>query len=200
MIRSQARSSQRRREILQAALACFIEHGIDGTTIEMIRDRSGASIGSLYHHFGNKQRIAATLFLQGLEEFAAMLMARLSDSADAKAGIAAMVEGYIDWVTANPDWARFILQSRSLVMHGEAADRLAAANRQQFQELRAWLMPHVERGALRALPLELYHPLIIGPVQEYTRAWLAGRVTQPPAAHRQAFTEAAWQAVGIEPQ
>lgn len=200
MIRSQARSSQRRHEILQAALGCFIEHGIEGTTIEMIRDRSGASIGSLYHHFGNKQRIAATLFLQGLEEFAATLTARLSGSADAKTGIAAMVESYIDWVTANPDWARFILQSRSLVMHGEAADRLAAANRQQFQELRAWLMPHVEQGALRALPLELYRPLIIGPVQEYTRAWLAGRTPQPPAVHRQAFTEAAWRAVGIEPQ
>ena len=33
----------RKDEILQAALACFTEHGVDVTTIEMIRDRSGAS-------------------------------------------------------------------------------------------------------------------------------------------------------------
>ena len=37
----------RKDEILQAALACFTEVGVDGTTIEMIRDRSEASIGSL---------------------------------------------------------------------------------------------------------------------------------------------------------
>ena len=40
-----ARSS-RKQEILQAALACFTEFGVEATTIEMIRDRSGASIGS----------------------------------------------------------------------------------------------------------------------------------------------------------
>jgi len=36
-----ARSS-RKQEILQAALACFTEFGVEATTIEMIRDRSGA--------------------------------------------------------------------------------------------------------------------------------------------------------------
>ena len=36
-----ARSS-RKQEILQAALACFTECGVEATTIEMIRDRSGA--------------------------------------------------------------------------------------------------------------------------------------------------------------
>ena len=55
-----ARSS-RKQEILQAALACFTEFGVEATTIEMIRDRSGASIGSLYHHFGNRERIIAAL-------------------------------------------------------------------------------------------------------------------------------------------
>ena len=57
-----ARSS-RKQEILQAALACFTEFGVEATTIEMIRDRSGASIGSVYHHFGNRERIIAALYL-----------------------------------------------------------------------------------------------------------------------------------------
>ena len=60
-----ARSS-RKQEILQAALACFTEFGVEATTIEMIRDRSGASIGSLYHHFGNRERIIAVLYLEGI--------------------------------------------------------------------------------------------------------------------------------------
>ncbi|MGA4603385.1 helix-turn-helix domain-containing protein, partial [Ectopseudomonas hydrolytica] len=48
---------QRRQGIVAAAVAGDQVH----TTIEMIRDRSGASIGSLYHHFGNKERIIAAL-------------------------------------------------------------------------------------------------------------------------------------------
>lgn len=196
MSKSQARSGQRRRDILQAALACFIEHGVEGTTIEMIRDRSGASIGSLYHHFGNKERIASTLFLQGLQDFSQALLQRLSEAGDARAGIQAMVDSYIDWVSTNPDWARFILQTRGQVIHGEAADKLTAANREQFQKLRAWLSPHVASGTLKNLPLELYRPLIIGPVQDYTRAWLAGRVPHGPDRYRDVFATAAWQAVG----
>ena len=56
--------SSRKDEILQAALACFATWR-DATTIEMIRDRSGASIGSLYHHFGNKERIHGELAWPG---------------------------------------------------------------------------------------------------------------------------------------
>lgn len=67
--------SSRKDEILQAALACFSEHGVDATTIEMIRDRSGASIGSLYHHFGNKERIHGELYLAGIGQYAALLEA-----------------------------------------------------------------------------------------------------------------------------
>ena len=47
----------RKDSILTAALACITDVGADATTIEMIRERSGASIGSLYHHFGNKDCI-----------------------------------------------------------------------------------------------------------------------------------------------
>ena len=43
----------RKDEILQAALACFTDFGVDATTIEMIRDRSGASIGSQQRSVAN---------------------------------------------------------------------------------------------------------------------------------------------------
>jgi len=196
MARTQARGIQRREEILQAALACFLEHGVDATTIEQIRDRSGASIGSLYHHFGNKERIAATLYLQGLRDFGESLLARLSAASDARAGVAAMVDSFIDWVLANPDWARFLFTARGQAVRGDVEEELKQANRAQAHALRAWLEPHIASGAIRRLPLELYRPLISGPVQDYTRAWLAGRVTSPPERFREEFVAAAWRAVG----
>ena len=91
-----ARSS-RKQEILQAALACFTEFGVEATTIEMIRDRSGASIGSLYHHFGNRERIIAALYLEGIGEYAALLEAGLIETLDAEACVRLLTE---------PDWYR----------------------------------------------------------------------------------------------
>ena len=75
----------RKDEILQAALACFTDFGVDATTIEMIRDRSGASIGSLYHHFGNKERIIGALYLAGTAEYAALLAEGFAQADSAEA-------------------------------------------------------------------------------------------------------------------
>ena len=119
-----ARSS-RKQEILQAALACFTEFGVEATTIEMIRDRSGASIGSLYHHFGNRERIIAALYLEGIGEYAALLEAGLIETLDAEACVRLFVTSYIDWVVANPDWARFVLHNRGRVEAGKWASSYA---------------------------------------------------------------------------
>ena len=63
--------------ILAAALDCFNQYGIEGTTIDMIRQQSNASVGSIYHHFGSKEDIAAALFIEGMRQFAQMLRDRV---------------------------------------------------------------------------------------------------------------------------
>ncbi len=188
----QSRSEQRRHEILQAALNCFMHHGVEHTTIEMIRDASGASTGSLYHHFGNKEQLAARLFMQGLEDFSRQLQAALAKNPDARTGIRLMVTTYIDWVVANPDWAHFIFHTRHQVIRGEAAEQLRNRNRQQFQTVHDWLRPHIEAGQVREVPIELLHSVIIGPAQDYVRNWLAGRVTTSPLTYRDELADTAW--------
>ena len=64
-----AARGQRRRDLLEAALVCFSAHGIEGATVEMILARCGASIASLYHHFGSKDGLAAALYLEGIEGY-----------------------------------------------------------------------------------------------------------------------------------
>ena len=170
-------------------------HGVADTTIDMVRERSQASIGSIYHHFGNKDQLAATLFLQGLQDYSSRLMAALADTPDAKSGVWAMVTTYIDWVVENPDWARFILHARHQVIRGDAEKALKEQNRSQFRAIKAWLDPFIRAGDIRPLPLELFHPLVNGPSQDYVRSWLAGRVQTSPQAYRDELAEAAWRAL-----
>ena len=52
-----------KRQILAEALQCFLEQGIETATIEMIRERSGASVGAIYHHFKHKEGLVAALYV-----------------------------------------------------------------------------------------------------------------------------------------
>ncbi|HCG0375470.1 TPA: TetR/AcrR family transcriptional regulator, partial [Pseudomonas aeruginosa] len=161
--------SSRKDEILQAALACFSEHGVDATTIEMIRDRSGASIGSLYHHFGNKERIHGELYLAGIGQYAALLEAGFARARSAEETVRLLVTSYIDWVVANPDWARFILHSRGRVEAGELGERLRADNQAHFARIHAALAGYRAEGLFREMPDDCFASVVIGPAHDLAR-------------------------------
>jgi len=185
----------RKDEILQAALACFTEHGVDVTTIEMIRDRSGASIGSLYHHFGNKERIIAALYLAGTAQYAELLQRGFASAASAEACVKLLVTSYIDWVVANPDWARFILHSRGRVEAGEMGDALREANRQHFAQILTALAEYRRQGLFKALPDDCFASVVIGPTHDLARNWLAGRTQSELGECRELLAQIAWDSV-----
>ena len=57
----QKRGQQRVEAILDAAEAVFGEMGVDAATTNAIAERAGASVGSLYHFFPNKDAILQAL-------------------------------------------------------------------------------------------------------------------------------------------
>jgi AcrR family transcriptional regulator len=182
----------RKQEILDAALACFTESGVEATTIDMIRERSQASVGSMYHHFGSKEAIAASLYVDALMEHHEYQRTLLGKARTAEEGVKAIAYAYIDWVSANPDKARFILYNRSVLAKTEKADELKERTRKQYTEILAWFQPFVERSELKKVPQELYASLIVGPAHDYARLWLSGRAKTDIKAYREVFADAAW--------
>ena len=188
-------STDRHRQIIEAALACFAEHGVEATTIDMIRAASGASVGSLYHRFGNKEGIAAEVYVTGLRDFRARLQQAMATATSAREAVTAMVGANIDWISAHPDWARFVFTHRMVLSQAdreaEISAEVAAANRQLWQQF--YHLPGA--AALSARDNGLHQSLLIGPVHDYARHWLEGRHKRSPAALRGAFVEAAWAAL-----
>src|SRR5215470_5700626 len=60
----QERSTQRLANFLEAAARLFVEVGYEGTTMTAVAERTGASIGTLYHYFPDKKSIALALLNQ----------------------------------------------------------------------------------------------------------------------------------------
>jgi len=51
-----------RSALLQAALACFAEHGFDGTSMRMIAQRAQRPLSLLSHYFGHKEGLYREVF------------------------------------------------------------------------------------------------------------------------------------------
>ena len=187
--------AQLKRRILLGALACFNEHGIEPTTIEMLKERCDASVGNLYHHFGSKEGLVAALFFAALDDQGTLTEARLAQATTLREGVAALVLSYVDWVTAQPELARYLFQARAAVAKGPHGRELQQRNRQRGKTLMAWFTQPQHLAGLRDWPAELFPSLIIGQAENYCRAWLSGRVKTSPEHYREMLAEAAWSSV-----
>ncbi len=191
-----AKTLEKKQKILEIALECFVKHGVEATTIEMIKDASGMSVGSLYHHFGNKDKIAAAVFIQGMYNFGMLTRGYLKEIKDnngsAEEGIKAIVYANVDWISENPDWARFVFHHRTTVGKGDSEGKLKNDINVFFSDLIEWFKPFIERDEIKSLPLNLITSLISGPTHDYARHWLAGRNQIPLMEHRETLAESAW--------
>jgi AcrR family transcriptional regulator len=185
-------AADRRAEILAAALHIFTRRGVAGAQISEIRDRSGASVGSIYHHFGSKEGIAAALLLESLASYQAGALELIQAAATSREGVEGLVRYHIDWVVADPDRARFLLMLRDPGVELAVAGSLREQNRRFFAAVQRWV---TRRGDLRGLPRDVLYALWLGPTQELTRHWLAGRTRQDPKSFAPVLAEAAWRAV-----
>ena len=60
----QERGQRRVAQILDAAAEVILAHGVGGATMQLIAERAGASAGSLYHFFPNKDAVLESLGAQ----------------------------------------------------------------------------------------------------------------------------------------
>ena len=190
-----AASERRRKSILDAALACFLERGVAATTTEEIRDRSGASIGSIYHHFGDKEGIAGALYLEGIRSYQEGFLRVLGRHREARPGIEGAVRYHLRWVAENPGRARYLFSVREPPMLGSVRAEVRELNRRFYGTVEGWVTPHMRTGVLRSLSADLLQAQWFGPVQHFARLWLAGLAPSGLARAGRFLPEVAWQAL-----
>jgi AcrR family transcriptional regulator len=185
----------RRSDILRAALACFAERGYAATTLDEIRERSGASVGSIYHLFAGKEQIAGAVYREGMRSYQDGFTARIVESKTPEAAVRESVAYYLDWVEAHETLARFLANTRQTELVPAVRDELRQMNRAFFRTLREHLEPHVRAKLVKEMPWELFLAVVMGPAHEHARLWLAGRSRLKPREASPILADAAWAAV-----
>ncbi|MET8051934.1 TetR/AcrR family transcriptional regulator [Streptosporangium sp. NPDC005286] len=183
----QRRGEETRERLLAAALDLYAEKGADGFTMTAVTATSGVSVGSLYHHFGSFDGLAAALYARCLSELLDAVIAALDavpqgqeggprdgTEARAAAGVRAVVTGYLGFTREHRAAARFVHASAYADFLAAHADLIAAEREPRLTWILGWLRPYVEAGLVVGLPDELIEMLVVGPVAETARRWLAG--------------------------
>src|SRR5512132_3409644 len=81
--------------IIDAALALFAEHGISGTSLQMIADEIGVTKAAVYHQYNTKDEIVlavAEVVLAGLEAAVTAAEVDPSNSRERDVLIAALID------------------------------------------------------------------------------------------------------------
>ena len=190
----ESKTSELKQRVLNAALTQFSERGVEHTNVEAILKAADVSVGSLYHHFGNKEGIAEALLVHGLISFHGALLKALLTHRKAEPGVKAIVKSSCRWVTEHPQLAAFLL-SREITLSDATQLELREQDRNYRDALTRWFTPHIESGELKNLHFNVYVSLISGPTLEYSRRWLSGRYNRSPDTVANIMAEAAWQSV-----
>ena len=77
---TEERREARREQILDAARACVLEHGLEAVSMEMIIARSGLSTGAVYRYFTGKDELIEAAITTAAREIGAAVAPVLADS------------------------------------------------------------------------------------------------------------------------
>jgi AcrR family transcriptional regulator len=77
---TEERREARREQILDAARACVLEHGLEAVSMEMIIARSGLSTGAVYRYFKGKDELLGAAVTAASREIGAAVAPVLADS------------------------------------------------------------------------------------------------------------------------
>jgi AcrR family transcriptional regulator len=189
------RTSNRRSDILESALKCFSGQGFEASSIEEIGTLSGASVGSIYHHFGNKEGIASALYLESLTNYYDELDVALENSKTIEHVIKTVVRHHIDWSVAHPDLTRYLLVYRRYSAIASVEEQIEALTRQKLHLFLDEIQNAVARGEILALPSSSYIAIIVGPCVEIVRLWAFNRLRGNIFEIRDALSDAAWRSL-----
>lgn len=175
----------------QAALALFVQKGVEATTTREIAASAGVAEGTLYRHYDSKDALVWDLFSSNFTAFAHTLDA-IQHREPALAGkLDAMVRGFCGLF--DEDWVLF---SFLLLVQHQQLDKVTPDMANPVQVVRDVLAEAMARGELPAVHADLAAALVIGPVLQAATFTVYGRLGRPLSQHAAALSAACLRALG----
>ncbi|WP_214106962.1 TetR/AcrR family transcriptional regulator [Acrocarpospora catenulata] len=185
-----------RTRIIEGALRRFSQDGVSASTLASLREESGVSVGSFYHHFASKEHVFGVLYAETLGMYQDAFLTELTRHEEAKAGIEGVVAMHMAWSGEHPERARLLSSERPPRRNEPAGTEVVEGRRAFLRKVADWWRPHMDAGLLRPMGSTLCYALWLGPAQEMCRLWFAG-AHQPTEEEIKELGQAAWASLKV---
>lgn len=137
------------RRIREAAIRLFAERGFHGTGIRDIATEAGATLSSLYHHFGSKDDLLVDIMFASTEPLrVAAEQARAQLPAPCER-LALLVEQHV-WAHVTDRLAKIVTDTELRALSGERRDRVVALRDSYEAQWRATVEEGIAGGVFTA--------------------------------------------------
>jgi AcrR family transcriptional regulator len=175
---------QRTQAIAEASLALFLEHGVEGVTIDDIARAASIAKGSFYRYFADKTELVAALFdpMSRLVRDAMKRCEHELETADDRGSLVAAYQGLAQRLIAvalgHVDVARLYLQESRAPGQPARAPIRALALDLENGAIRLTEVA-VEKGLLRIPDPRISAIAVVGAIEQLALAFVGGRLDAP---------------------
>lgn len=178
--------------IIDAALQLFTQRGYFNTSVPDMARTAQVSVGSIYHHFKDKEDVARALY-QGLVERLQQTLADIAHThATAHDRCRAVMAMLFEVTESNRDAMDFMLYAK----HREfLPDERPVCSSRPFETMRAFVQEGMDNGEIRRMDVMVATSCLFGGAIRLITARLDGVLAEPLPDRLDAVWECAWRGV-----
>lgn len=181
-----------RDHVLEAALDLFVERGYFGTSVHDIVRESNVSIGSIYHHFGDKEGVARALYQMQTERMEAAVGEIVARYKTARERCHAIMDLLFRLTEEEPKSMEFMLHAK----HREfIPTEKPVCSSKPFEAMRRIVTEGIARGEIRQMDVIVASTCLFGGAIRMITARLDGVVPHPLPRYLDAVWDCSWKAV-----
>ena len=186
--------SDKREEIVRAALELIAEHGFHGAPMALIADRAGVGAGTIYRYFENKDVLISELYREVEARISALLMDGYEPDKPFRERFLHLGTTLLRYFIHNPLDFRYLEQFHNSP-YGEKVRRDKIMGTHEGCDIFRELFDHgVSRQVMKDLPLVVLFALAFGPLFAVTRDHILGFIVLDDLMIVQTI-EACWDAI-----
>ena len=141
-------TQERQESILSVALKLFTERGYFNTSVHDIQKHAQVSIGSIYHHFANKEAIAKALYVHIEESMNVAVDGIMGENKTTHDRCKAVISYLFETAEENPEIMQYMLYAK----HREfMPDEKPVCSSRPFTLMKEMVVGGMENGEIRTM-------------------------------------------------
>lgn len=168
--------SDKRNEIVRAALEIIAENGFHGAPMAMIAERAGVGAGTIYRYFENKDVMIRQLFEELEERLKAKLLDRYDTGKPIRERFLHVGTATLRYFIENPLYFKFLEQFINSPYGVEHRRDKLVGNKEGCDVFQALFADGAQQQVMKDLPLVILFGLSFGPLLAVARDHILGFV------------------------